>query len=249
MANSQDRDVENSIPRDGAGKGQNHVENLARGYGLKDPNSEIEEERWKLIKDRIISKGGVVVAEHLAPFLDPLPKRVLHEEAYMFPVLIKFQGRPVMDDQSGHVLYHFESLNGASGEGRAFFTWSNGGRVPDGKFLEEKKWDWWNLQDFCLTLVQTVVLGLFARWVYNALHSESPSGFVKYFIADVPVIPILHFVLTFWVVVGIFQLLFCVFYPIMKNVGVNKRNGARQQAALKLQSPNEQLRTKLQHHA
>ncbi|XP_004306147.1 PREDICTED: uncharacterized protein At5g03900, chloroplastic-like [Fragaria vesca subsp. vesca] len=237
MASSQNRGEENT-----------HRDRSLAVF-FKDPNSEIEEERWKLIKDRIISKGGVVVAEHLAQFLDPLQGKGIHEEAYMFPVLVKFQGRPVMDDQSGHVLYHFESLKGAIGGGRSLFFLSNGRRVPDGKCLEEKKWELTSIRDLCWILVHIVGFGLVGGWAYIAVESESPAGFVKFFTTVIPLLPIAAVLSLLVLEGGSFYFMVCLFYPIMKNFGVYRRNRARQHAALALQSPSEQLRIKLQRHA
>lgn len=62
----------------------------------------------------IQSRGGVVAAEELSPFLegqcpssDPLSSTV--DEAFVLPVLNRFGGSPVVSE-SGDILYHFPEL-------------------------------------------------------------------------------------------------------------------------------------------
>ena len=59
----------------------------------------------------IQSRGGVVAAEELAPFLDPPPKVEGDDsvdEGYVVPALVRFGGSPEVDEQ-GNLLYRFES--------------------------------------------------------------------------------------------------------------------------------------------
>lgn len=70
------------------------------------------EEKIALQVGRYIqSKGGVVTAEELAPFLDP-PAQSLDEdevdEGFVIPALVRFGGSPEVDG-SGNLLYRFES--------------------------------------------------------------------------------------------------------------------------------------------
>jgi len=79
-------------------------------FGDGDPNQEFEDLRWNTIGNYIRSHGGVVVAEELAPFLD-LPKDAFEEsmvvdEGYMLPVLTRFEGEPIVNDQ-GKLVYVF----------------------------------------------------------------------------------------------------------------------------------------------
>ena len=59
----------------------------------------------------IQSKGGVVTAEELAPFLDP-PERNKEdgavEEDFVVPALVRFGGSPEVDER-GNLIYRFES--------------------------------------------------------------------------------------------------------------------------------------------
>ncbi|CAI5463679.1 unnamed protein product, partial [Closterium sp. Yama58-4] len=76
-------------------------------FGDGDPNDGREQHRWRLIGEVISSRGGVVAAQEIAPYLD-LPED-LSNEAYMLPVLQRFQGTPSVDDQ-GHIFYAFPLL-------------------------------------------------------------------------------------------------------------------------------------------
>ena len=63
----------------------------------------------------IQSRGGVVTAEELAPFLDP-PARTGDddvEESYIVPALVRFGGSPEVDEQ-GNLVYRFESESSIS---------------------------------------------------------------------------------------------------------------------------------------
>jgi hypothetical protein len=64
----------------------------------------------------IQSRGGVVAAEEVAPFLDVTPGqvasdrgRVTLDESYMLPVLARLGGEPQVDS-AGNLLYSFPSL-------------------------------------------------------------------------------------------------------------------------------------------
>ena len=59
----------------------------------------------------IQSKGGVVTAEELAPFLDPTPQSLDEDEVdegFVLPALVRFGGSPEVDG-TGSLLYRFES--------------------------------------------------------------------------------------------------------------------------------------------
>lgn len=116
-------------------------------FGDGDPNRDSNEERWKLIGQYITSKGGVVAAEELAPYLDPLrtsgqkDSHPINDETYMLPVLTRYEGHPVIDEEDGNVLYRFISLQPTAKElGDPKFAKLNGGEVPKPKFFMQKKW-------------------------------------------------------------------------------------------------------------
>ena len=79
-------------------------------FGDGDPNAEFDDLRWNTIGNYIRSHGGVVVAEELAPFLD-LPEKTDEEsfvvdEGFMLPVLTRFEGEPIVNEQ-GQLVYVF----------------------------------------------------------------------------------------------------------------------------------------------
>lgn len=81
-------------------------------FGDGDPNDDIAARRWQLVGQYIQSRGGVVAAEELAPYLQldtPSEDSLYGDEAFMMPVCLRFGGVPVADDQ-GRVLYQFPSL-------------------------------------------------------------------------------------------------------------------------------------------
>merc|ERR1712137_488581 len=68
-------------------------------FGDGDPNKQIREERrWQLVAEAIAESGGSVVAEQVAPFLDPPKWNGVDEQRAldqaMLPVLLRLRGRP-----------------------------------------------------------------------------------------------------------------------------------------------------------
>ncbi len=87
-------------------------------FGDGDPNIDIAERRWALVGQYIQSRGGVVAAEEVAPYL-PLDAdaqgqgsgegSLYGDESFMMPVCLKFGGSPVVDE-NGRIVYQFPSL-------------------------------------------------------------------------------------------------------------------------------------------
>ena len=84
-------------------------------FGDGDPNRQLEQQRWRRIGSVLQDRGGVVMAEDLAPLLDlpaPPPDLQLGSDwidQAMLPVLLQFDGRPEVTAQ-GQLLYVFSSL-------------------------------------------------------------------------------------------------------------------------------------------
>ncbi|KAG0597910.1 hypothetical protein M758_12G030100 [Ceratodon purpureus] len=92
--------------------GRNFFENVfSFVFGDGNPNEGLEEVRWRSIGDMMSSKGGVVSAEELAPYLDvpPYSEETKADESFVLPVLLRFDGHPEVDEQ-GNILYRFPSL-------------------------------------------------------------------------------------------------------------------------------------------
>ena len=93
-------------------------------FGDGDPNARFEPQRWRRIGAFLRKRGGVVIAEDLAPLLDlpdcpsdPDRRRDLADAA-MLPVLLRFDGRPEVSED-GDLIYGFPSLpaRAAGGDG------------------------------------------------------------------------------------------------------------------------------------
>ena len=91
-------------------------------FGDGDPNEEFEAQRWNVLGRYIQSRGGVVTAEELAPFLDSTMKEfksvtnqdgLVVQESFVLPALTKFDGEPQVDD-SGNIVYVFSSLQSSA---------------------------------------------------------------------------------------------------------------------------------------
>lgn len=90
-------------------------------FGDGDPNMDYEEQRWRQLGQFIQSKGGVVTAEQLAPFLDPPLRREselrkpYEDEGFVLPALVRLGGEPLVDQQ-GNLLYRFPALQATAQE-------------------------------------------------------------------------------------------------------------------------------------
>jgi hypothetical protein len=79
-------------------------------FGDGDPNKALEARRWQRIGGFLRYRGGVVIAEDLAPLLDlETPPSASKADQGMLPVLLHFDGRPQVTEQ-GDLLYSFPSL-------------------------------------------------------------------------------------------------------------------------------------------
>ena len=87
-------------------------------FGDGDPNEEFSSQRWNALGRYIQSRGGVVTAEELAPFLDATSSEfraavdsdgVVVQESFVLPALTIFGGEPEVTDD-GNIVYVFPSL-------------------------------------------------------------------------------------------------------------------------------------------
>jgi hypothetical protein len=98
-------------------------------FGDGNPNSDLEERRWREIATMIRSNNGVVIAEQIAPYLDET-SRLEGDEYFVIPVLSKFNGFPEVSD-AGTLAYKFPELQKVASERKAKTTSS---------YLQEKLW-------------------------------------------------------------------------------------------------------------
>uniref|UniRef100_A0A1J3K4S0 Uncharacterized protein, chloroplastic n=1 Tax=Noccaea caerulescens TaxID=107243 RepID=A0A1J3K4S0_NOCCA len=232
--------------REDEGKGMNFIESVfSFVFGDGDPNQGIEEERWQMIGRYITSRGGVVAADELAPYLDvPSSKSAARDESYILPVLLRFDGQPELDEE-GNILYRFPSLQRtASGSSRRkeyvgkWFDW-----VADmEKFFKEKKWQFSKTSSSERGLVIGLgAVNLFGVIVLNAMLKEvnvMPSGFLTFVKNIYPLLQIYA---------GSFFAIPLVRWFLIKrkNDQIENRNKARLQFARALESPDIALRRKL----
>ncbi len=100
-------------------------------FGDGNPNADLEEERYRLIGQRIRQSDGVITGEQMLPYLEVDPNSPqLEYEDYMFPILVKFDGQPQVSE-AGDIVYVFPELQVQASERKPR-------RVP--KALEEQPW-------------------------------------------------------------------------------------------------------------
>ncbi|KAM5581416.1 uncharacterized protein ABKV19_010569 [Rosa sericea] len=220
-------------------------------FGDGDPNRVTKEERWKLIGRYITSKGGVVAAEELAPYLDRLEtegkndSHPINDETYMLPVLMRYEGHPVIEEE-GNVLYRFISLQPTAKElsDPNFVK----GELLKQKFFMENKWRFSKAS----TLEKAVMVG-FGGLCWKGIHMLmlrllletpiAPGGYVTFFSAMLPVLQAC--VISITAIPSLRFVLFCIIF-IKRNADIKRRNLARQRCARDLESPDLALRRKLQ---
>ncbi|XP_062017452.1 uncharacterized protein At5g03900, chloroplastic-like [Rosa rugosa] len=198
-------------------------------FGDGDPNRVTKEERWKLIGQYITSKGGVVAAEELAPYLDPLETKgkndslPINDETYMLPVLMRYEGHPVIEED-GNVLYRFISLQPTAKESSDpnFVK----GKLLKKKFFMENKW-WFSKAS---TLEKAVMVGFGGLcWKGILMLTEgllletpiAPGGYVTFFSAMLPVLQAC--VISITAIPSLRFVLFCIIF-LKRNADIKKRN-------------------------
>jgi len=94
-------------------------------FGDGDPNIDFRARRWTALGQFIQSRGGVVTAEEIAPFLDATTEQmkksissegIVIDESYVLPALTKFEGQPEVDGE-GNIVYVFPSLQESASRG------------------------------------------------------------------------------------------------------------------------------------
>lgn len=77
-------------------------------FGEKNPNADIEEQRSQLIAQTIRLNEGVILPEHLSPYLSRMPG-----ETEMFDAMARYDGYPSVTD-NGTILYVFPNMRSRS---------------------------------------------------------------------------------------------------------------------------------------
>lgn len=78
-------------------------------FGDGDPNFDLEKRRWQQIAAVINNNQGAVIAEQIAPYLEPSQTSSSDNEDYMIPVLARFNGYPQVSLE-GEIIYYFPDL-------------------------------------------------------------------------------------------------------------------------------------------
>lgn len=209
-------------------------------FGDGNPNQDFDDRRWNMIGNYIRSKGGVVIAEELAPFLD-LPENAFEEsmvvdEGYVLPVLTRFEGEPVVNDE-GQLAYVFPKLQTTG------VSWFGQKRQTTPSYLREQKWEFSKASQGQLGMV-----------IFFAVANVIGTGVLKELVMEniatgalvAPGLPLLLSALQ------VYAWSFFVF-PIVRwflnrsrNKTIDERNRRRMESATKLSFGEPKLRRKLE---
>lgn len=191
-------------------------------FGDGDPNGNLEERKWAMIAEAIRENNGVVTADQLAPYTGS------NEDDAMLPVLVRFQGKPMVTN-TGNIVYEFSSLKAT-----AQSPWP--GELP--QYLSEFTWKFSNLRtDQLLPVYILAALNFIGSW-FLFLQMDYISMLYKF----APLIQALVIYGTLFLVVPAVR----AFGISVANKNIEERNKARMQYWSKLSAPQAELEKKLQ---
>ena len=203
-----------------------------------------------MIGQYISSNGGVVTAEELAPYLDvPAPAEQTNskdDESFILPVLLRFQGHPLVDDQ-GNILYRFPSLQrtaSSKGGGSREYVGTRWSTMSSGveKFMEEKPWEFSKANALERAMVAGLGgLNLFGVIILGNLLKQmtmTPGGLISF---AAQLFPLLQIYAGSFFAIPLFRWLLLR----KTNNDIARRNKAREERAQELLSPEPSLRRKL----
>lgn len=196
-------------------------------FGDGNPNQYIMEWRWQLIAQVIRQNEGVVLEEHLAPYMRAGNTR---DEPTLFQVLLKFDGQPIVTD-TGNIVYIFPSMRGRSEvQSYAFLP----------AYLEERTWAFTQASSALqmrpvLLLAFANLIGSFAFWIICYIH-YSTTGKIPALYAFFGAYGVL-----FWIIPGVRWLSLKVL-----NKEIRKRNVAAKAAESKLGQPTSEMLARLE---
>ncbi|MBO0351705.1 hypothetical protein J0895_22015 [Phormidium pseudopriestleyi FRX01] len=204
-------------------------------FGDGNPNANLEERRWQAIAAIIQNNQGAVVAEQIAPYLDDLGTGYGKEyEDYMLPVLTRFNGRPEVSPE-GQIVYHFPEL-------QTTVQQRNAQSVP--AYLRELTWKFSEASSNQLSLaaglgVVNIGGGIFLGYLLQDGAIAAQIGGLVAFTASI-----------YWLLIGYgvaFLSVPLIRYLWLKgrNRKVEVRNEARQEQAIALNQPSDELQKKL----
>ncbi|OAE19449.1 hypothetical protein AXG93_1040s1130 [Marchantia polymorpha subsp. ruderalis] len=234
----------NRRPRTKAKGGMNFFESVfSFVFGDGDPNEGLEERRWKVIGDLISSKGGVVTAEELAPYLEvpPVTEESKKDEAFVLPVLLRFDGYPEVDAK-GNILYRFPSLQRTAND----WIGQRKENSEDTFYLAERRWNFSKANKMeqalviglgAVNLVGVVILGSMLRDL-NIVGQLNGTGLIPF---ASKLLPWLQGYTAAFFAIPAFRWLLLQ----KRNTEIEDRNRARIGWAVALQRANKALQEKL----
>lgn len=186
-------------------------------FGNGNPNRDFSDRSWQYLGALIRANNGVIVAEQAAPYL---PAHVVSEDRSMFPVLVHFDGAPVVTS-NGSIAYVFPNLQVSANGG--IYT----GTLP--AFAEERIWKFTDgpirRLEFVFLFAAANLAGWYAIW-HNALFMRLLYPY------DTMVFVFLSY--------AVFFLAFPMLRQFLNNIRngfVDHRNSIRKRDADRLSSP------------
>jgi hypothetical protein len=202
-------------------------------FGDGNPNTDLEEKRWREIASMIRTNSGVVVAEQIAPYLDET-SRLEGDEYFVIPVLAKFNGFPEVSD-AGTIAYKFPELQKVASKRFASTA---------GSYLQEKLWQFSQASSGKIA----IAIGLGVFYLVASLYLGSLLGdprLAKSLVGFLGFINAAYGFLLGYAVLFLSTPLVRYFVIQYLNRGISDRNAKRSARAEQLQKPSTTLREKL----
>jgi len=202
-------------------------------FGDGNPNTDLEEKRWREIASMIRTNSGVVVAEQIAPYLDET-SRLEGDEYFVIPVLAKFNGFPEVSDE-GTIAYKFPELQKVASKRFASTA---------GSYLQEKLWQFSQASSGKIA----IAIGLGVFYLVASLYLGSLLGdprLAKSLVGFLGFINAAYGFLLGYAVLFLSTPLVRYFVIQYLNRGISDRNAKRSARAEQLQKPSTTLRAKL----
>ncbi len=202
-------------------------------FGDGNPNTDLEEKRWREIASMIRTNSGVVVAEQIAPYLDET-SRLEGDEYFVIPVLAKFNGFPEVSDE-GTIAYKFPELQKVASKRFASTA---------GSYLQEKLWQFSQASSGKIA----IAIGLGVFYLVASLYLGSLLGdprLAKSLVGFLGFINAAYGFLLGYAVLFLSTPLVRYFVIQYLNRGISDRNAKRSARAEQLQKPSTTLREKL----
>jgi hypothetical protein len=190
-------------------------------FGDGNPNMNLEERRWHAIAQLIRQNQGAVTIEQLAPYTGKDPRN----EDNILPVLVRFDGRPVVSD-TGNIIYLFPALQVSA-------TQQYAEKLPP--FLQTFPWKFSQVDSGSMiwVIILAAVNFIGSWYLYFQAASLLPS-----------LVPILIALVVYGTLFVAIPILRYIVIQIL-NSKIDKENESKEQYASQLLVPKAQLKQKL----